>query len=113
MVLHDPTPQLLRTTACRAAGRGAYTISGLPDLCFGIASGCLGHLDPEIGMFPLKAPASPPGPSFISCVSAGAAEPGGKPLRWSVGRGKSRPPVRAPGKKLFCDVHHIAGAAAA
>jgi hypothetical protein len=30
------------------AGRGAYTIRALPDLCFGIVSGRLGHLDPWI-----------------------------------------------------------------
>jgi hypothetical protein len=29
-----------------AAGRGAYAIRALPDLCFGIVSERLGHLDP-------------------------------------------------------------------
>src|SRR5215510_5644335 len=43
---------------------GAYAIRALPDLCFGIVSGRLGHLDPWTFISwstPWKAPASPPG----------------------------------------------------
>src|SRR5262249_47624627 len=47
---HDQGPSLVvaspDSSNSTSAGRGAYAIRALPDLCSGIPSECLGHLDP-------------------------------------------------------------------
>ena len=50
---HHPAPQDRAVTSpahrtSHSVGRGAYAICALPDLCFGIVSERLGHLDPWI-----------------------------------------------------------------
>ena len=52
------------------ADRGAYAIGALRDLCFGIVSGRLGHLDPEMFALVLLESPGTPGAFFVSRASA-------------------------------------------
>src|SRR5262245_16140119 len=53
-----------------AAGRGAYALRALPDVCFGIVSGRLGHLHPGLVSWTqlLESPGSPRGLLLLSVL---------------------------------------------
>src|SRR5262249_34919598 len=74
------------------AGRGVYATRALPDLCVGIGSGCLGHL--EVGMF--KSKALEKDPEKDKDAAANAAEVVGRTVQQQQSVVEQPPPRREP-----------------